>query len=67
MATAGRPRKPTALHKLQGTFRADRHNVSEPEAADATARLPRWAELTGEAEKCYRRFAPMLASMRVLT
>lgn len=61
------PRKPTALHKLQGTYRPDRHGKSEPESPDATGRLPRWAELEGEAEKCYRRLAPMLTSMRVLT
>lgn len=65
--TAGRPRTPTELHKARGTFRADRHNTDEPEAKQATAKLPRWAELAGEAEKCYRRLAPMLSSMRVLT
>lgn len=60
-------RKPTALHKARGTYRPDRHGTAEPEPASATARVPRWAELEGEAEKCYRRLAPMLASMRVLT
>ena len=66
--TAGRPRKPTALHKLQGTYRPREHGSrNEPEVPDAKATLPRWAGLEGEAEKCYRRLAPMLSSMRVLT
>lgn len=63
----GHPRKPTALHKLQGTYRADRHGNAEPEPANASARLPRWAELSGEALRCYKRYAPMLRDMRVLT
>ncbi len=61
------PRKPTALLKLQGTYRPDRHSRNQPEPATRGTALPRWAELTGYGAKCYKRLAPILASMRVMT
>lgn len=47
MARTGRPSKPVALHKLVGSFRADRHNdetTVNPERVDC----PAWVSATGQ-------------------
>ncbi len=62
------PRKPIHLHLVQGTTRKGRH---EPAAEPAAKRLDAPPEppehLGAEAAKCWRRVAPMLTGMGVLT
>jgi P27 family predicted phage terminase small subunit len=58
-----RPRTPSGLHRLRGTWRADRHG-REPQpplgAPPPSARLPR------DVRECYRRITRALAGLRVL-
>ena len=62
----GRPRKPTALKLLQGTFQPCRANPDEPqpELVKGTPDPPR--RLKGEAKKEWLRTAPELARLGVL-
>lgn len=39
-----RPRKPTALHELQGTGRKDRHNALEPQPEKGLPDRPQWVD-----------------------
>src|SRR4051812_48345566 len=39
---AGRPRKPSALKIIQGTFRPDRANVNEPAGTPGAPKPPEW-------------------------
>lgn len=39
-----RPRKPTALHELQGTVRKDRHNALEPQPQKGLPDRPSWVD-----------------------
>jgi phage terminase small subunit len=48
---AGRPRKPTAVLKAQGTFRAHRHDSRPATINDGGPQKPAW--LTGEGEACW--------------
>lgn len=41
---AGRPRKPTALHELQGTKRPDRHSALEPQPQKGLPDRPQWVD-----------------------
>jgi len=60
----GRAPTPVAIHRANGTYRADRHgNTPEPKAAIPKA--PAW--LNAEAKKLWRYFAARLAEVRVLT
>lgn len=64
MAKTGRPRKPTAKHKLEGTFRPDRHNADEPAAAGS----PEPCGLVGDdAREMWAKLVPILEVMGVLT
>lgn len=65
---AGRPRKPTKLKLIEGTIRADRFNEEEPEAPPADVRTPPdWLPPRSEARRLWRRVAPVLSRMGVLT
>lgn len=65
---AGRPRKPTALHVVQGTHRADRHGElgTEPEDKPVSdLKPPKWLQADGR--KVWRELAPIALEMGVLT
>jgi P27 family predicted phage terminase small subunit len=55
---------PIAIHRAQGTYRADRHGAS-PEPKAAIPKAPTW--LSKEARKVWRYYASRLADVRVLT
>ncbi|MBN2019303.1 MAG: phage terminase small subunit P27 family [Sedimentisphaerales bacterium] len=61
----GRPRKPTTLLKIHGTFREDRRATDEPMPAIAIPSMPKF--LKGEAAAEWERVAPLLAKMKCLT
>lgn len=62
---AGRPRKPTALHKLEGTYRPDREPKHQP---TPDARVPDCpADLAGIARETWMHYAPLLGSAGLLT
>lgn len=60
----GRPRKPTALHVLEGTERKDRRNPAEPQYREG-ASPPSW--LSAPAKKRWAEVAPLLEESHVLT
>jgi P27 family predicted phage terminase small subunit len=60
----GRPPTPVALHRAQGTYRADRHGGT-PEPKAAVPKAPAW--LDKEAKKVWRYFSARLAAVKVLT
>ena len=63
---SGRRPKPTALHRLQGTYRKDRHGGGlEVPPGGRRPRRPRW--LTGHAREAWDRLAPDLHAAGVLT
>ncbi len=62
----GRPRKPTALKQLQGTYRPDRANASEA-FPDAPLSLDPPPFLSGRAKDKWHDVAPMLARNGLLT
>ena len=63
---AGRPRKPRALHELDGTARSDRQNAREPlypvEAPDKPAHIKKRPVANRE----WDRLVPILVSQRVM-
>ena len=61
---AGRPRKPTALKRLQGTYRPDRESADEPKL-EGHADPP--DVLTAEALAEWERLAPDLEAIGLLT
>ena len=64
--TAGRPRKPTALHALHGTHRADRHgNGDEPQPAAAGLEAPNWLKAAGR--RVWEELAPVVHANGCLT
>lgn len=63
---AGRPRKPSALHIIEGTDRNDRMNQAEPiPTISVGEKPPKWLSL--ESRRVWRWLAPRLIAMRVLT
>lgn len=64
MARTGRPRKPTHLKLLEGTFRKDRANSREPKPARGTPTCPEWLGTAAKAE--WRRIIPELRAMGIL-
>ena len=63
---AGRPPKPTKIHQLHGTDRADRTNDAEPQPDSAdVSKPPSW--LKGRGRKQWKRVAPILADMNLVT
>ena len=63
--TAGRPRKPTALKIVTGTFRHDRSNAHEPQPKRKRPAMP--PDLSAGAKKAWRHFAKLLNDLGVLT
>ena len=63
--TAGRKPKPTALKLIQGTYRPDRANPSEPRPKPGIPPCPKY--LQGEARRQYRKTARKLARIGLLT
>ena len=62
---AGRKPKPTALKLIQGTYRPDRANPSEPHPRPVIPPCPKF--LQGEAREAYRKTAKKLARIGLLT
>lgn len=60
------PKKPSALHLVQGTNRKDRTNSAEPEP-DLLAELEPPADMEPASAAVWREAAPVLRSMKVLT
>jgi P27 family predicted phage terminase small subunit len=63
-----RPRKPTNIHELNGNpskLRLADRKVTEPQPPKGKVAPPKW--LSKEARKEWRRFVPILRSMKVLT
>jgi len=65
MTRRGAKPKPTRLKALSGTLRSDRLNPHEPETKPAIPRCPE--HLGPEAKREWRRLAPQLARMGLLT
>lgn len=65
MAPRGRPPKPSASLKLQGTYRADRRFADEPVPDAGIPVRPKF--LTGPAKKEWERLGPLLIEKGVLT
>lgn len=61
----GRPKKPTSLKVLQGTFRKDRGNPTEPRPDLSSLRPPMHLDI--DAKKQWRSIARELHKMGVLT
>jgi len=65
----GRPKKPTSLHVLQGTFRGDRHQTGAKDETGAdsikTLRAPKWLDAYGR--QCWKAHAPWLQEKGLLT
>ena len=61
----GRPRKPTALKVLQGTFRKDRANPNEPQPAVGSVLAP--SHLSQEEREVWQVTVRVLQEMRVFT
>jgi P27 family predicted phage terminase small subunit len=62
---AGRPPKPTTLKVLHGTDRPDRVNANEPKPSADGVKAPSWVK--GKARTQWKKIAPMLQDMGVLT
>ena len=63
--TAGRKPKPTNLKLIQGTYRPDRANPSEPKPRAVVPPCPKF--LQGEARKQYQKTAKKLARIGLMT
>ncbi len=62
----GRPRKPTTVHKLTGTFRKDRHNENEPQPEQPEKlEPPEWLDDFGR--ECWQTLTPHLLRLGLLT
>lgn len=61
----GRPRKPTHLKVLHGTYRPDRAPKNEPQPEPSTPSCPTW--LHPEAKREWRRIVPHLEKLGLLT
>ena len=65
MATRGRKPKPTAMKELEGNPGKHPLNASEPKPKKKAPACPKWLE--PEAKKEWKRLAPSLEAMGVLT
>ena len=63
----GRPRKPTALHELEGTGQASRMNPDEPRLPAAIPERPEWVDPYGEAGAIYAQVTEYANRMGVTT
>ncbi len=61
----GRPRKPTAQKKLEGTFRKDRALANELAPPPGVPEPPKWLDKVARAE--WARIVPQLTELGVLT
>jgi P27 family predicted phage terminase small subunit len=61
----GRPRKPTQLKVIEGTFRQDRSNPREPQPRRKRPPCP--PHLSADAKAAWRRYATLLDRLGVLT
>ena len=64
---AGRPRKPTVLHKLAGTYRADRANALEPMPARRLPDRPSWVTDDPTTEALYNAVSQYIHTMGIAT
>ena len=64
---AGRPRKPSARHRVDGTARPDRMNVREPAFALGAPDKPACVLGRVEASREWDRIVPILVGQRTLT
>ena len=64
---AGRPPKPTQQKILQGTWRNDRSNPSEPKPSQAPSKMTIPSGMNKWARECYKQHYDILRSTRVLT
>lgn len=60
-----KPRKPTALLKLSGSWRAEARDRTEPKPDHVLPELPEW--LDDEGKRAWMHLVPILSRMRVLT
>ena len=65
MPRTGRPRKPSALKLLQGTYRADRAAPNEPTPDVQVPTCPTW--LHAEAKREWRRVVPELEALGLVS
>lgn len=63
----GRPRKPSRVLQLQGTFRKDRHGGTEPAPTNPVAAKPDWLVRKRRASLVWDELAPERIAMGVLT
>ena len=63
----GRPKKPTALKKIQGTFRNDRHNKNEPKLSVEFPDKPVWLDGDYLASQLFDQVSKYMVEMRVST
>lgn len=63
--SGGRPAKPTNLKVLHGTDRPDRVNANEPKPSTDGVKPPSWVK--GKARTHWKKIAPMLSDMGILT
>jgi len=61
----GRKPLPVEIHRLRGSFRADRHNVNAPQPTSGIPACPKHLNKTAKTE--YRRVGKLLAACRVIT
>ena len=64
---AGRPRKPTALHELQGTGQASRMNPNEPTPSKGLPDRPNWVDDDPVAASIYSEVTNYVHRMGVAT
>ena len=64
---AGRPRKPTALHELQGTGQASRMNPNEPRLDKQLPDRPQWVDEDPTAAAIYNEVSTYVHRMGVST
>ena len=65
--SGGRPRKPTGLHIVHGTFRKDRANQDEPKP-ELISEVPRPpSHLNAAAKRKWKELAPVLVNSKLLS
>lgn len=65
MGKGGRPRKPTRLKIIQGTYRADRAGLNEPDPEPVAPKCPTF--LKGQARREWKRISEHLEGLGLLT
>jgi len=62
-----RPKKPTALHELEGTFRKDRHNDLEPQPDKGLPDRPSWVDADPVTAQLFDAATNYIDSMNIAT